>query len=56
MGPGNDHWVTIQSGLAEGNEVVIDGIYELKLASSKNNAGTDGGHFHADGSYHEGEH
>ena len=56
VGAANDTWVIIQSGIAEGNEVVIDGIYELKLISSKNNTGTDGGHFHADGSYHEGEH
>lgn len=55
IGIRNDQWVEIQSGLASGNEVVVDGIYELKLAS-KNDDAQKGGHFHADGTWHEGEH
>ena len=55
IGIRNDQWVEIQSGLAAGNEVVVDGIYELKLASKKD-ASQKGGHFHADGTWHEGEH
>lgn len=47
-------WVEIKSGLTDGDEVVLAGAYELMLASSGNAA--KGGHFHSDGTYHEGEH
>ena len=40
--------------IGEGQEVVIDGVYQLKLATT----GQDlkGGHFHADGTWHEEDH
>jgi hypothetical protein len=31
---------------------VLDGVYELKLASSQHGATPRGGHFHADGTWH----
>jgi hypothetical protein len=44
--------VIVQSGLAEGDEVVVDGLYELKLATSQAGGAVKGGHFHADGTFH----
>jgi hypothetical protein len=37
-------------------EVVSDGAYELKLALPTSNESKPAGHFHADGTFHEGEH
>ncbi len=53
LGVSDGHWVAINSGVKEGDEVVLDGIYPLMLATS----GTmqKGGHFHADGTWHEGD-
>jgi multidrug resistance efflux pump len=53
MGVNDGRWVVIQSGLMRGDEVVLDGAYELKLATAQSGASPRGGHFHADGSYHE---
>ncbi|MDG2201691.1 MAG: efflux RND transporter periplasmic adaptor subunit [Phycisphaerales bacterium] len=54
LGMNDDRWVEVLSGLGEGDQVVLDGGFQLMLATS----GTiqKGGHFHADGTYHEGEH
>jgi len=52
MGPTDGKWTTIYSGLAENDEVVVDGVYQLKLATSAQV--TKGGHFEADGTWHEG--
>ncbi len=53
---GNDdgRWVEILSGITDGDEVVLDGGFQLLLATS--GSIPKGGHFHADGTYHEGEH
>lgn len=53
MGIDDGRWVQINSGLSLTDEVVLDGAYELKLASSQNNAAQKGGHFHADGTFHD---
>ncbi len=37
-------------------EVVTDGAYELKLAQPQGGNAKPAGHFHADGTFHEGEH
>jgi len=55
MGVDDGRWVSINSGLALGDEVVLEGAYELKLATAQSGAMQKGGHFHADGSFH-GEH
>ena len=55
MGVDDGRWVVINSGLALGDEVVLQGAYELKLATAQSGATKKGGHFHADGTFH-GEH
>ncbi len=52
MGVSDGRWVTIESGLVRGDEVVLNGVYELKLATQNSGTSLKGGHFHADGSYH----
>ncbi len=54
LGPNDGRWVAILSGLRQGDEVVLDGGYQLMLASSP--AATKGGHFHSDGTFHEESH
>jgi multidrug efflux pump subunit AcrA (membrane-fusion protein) len=53
LGAEDGRYVVISSGVREGDEVVVDGVYQLMVATS----GTiqKGGHFHADGTFHEGE-
>lgn len=53
LGVDDGRWVVIKSGVAEGNEIVLDGVYQLMVATSGNI--TRGGHFHPDGTFHEGE-
>lgn len=57
LGDNDGKWVVVKSGLAEGDEVVIDGIYELKLEHQQLNNGAsapEGFHVHADGTVHTG--
>jgi multidrug efflux pump subunit AcrA (membrane-fusion protein) len=51
LGLHDGRWVAIRSGIKAGDEVVLDGAYELKLSGSGKAA--QGGHFHADGAFHE---
>jgi len=53
MGADDERWVVIRSGLMRGDEVVSNGAYELKLATDQGGVTQAGGHFHADGSFHE---
>lgn len=53
LGPADGRWVVVRSGLRAGDEVVRDGVYELKLSGAGK---AIGGHFHADGTFHAGEH
>lgn len=53
LGLDDGRWVVIKSGVAEGNEIVLDGVYQLMVASS--GTMTKGGHFHPDGTFHEGD-
>lgn len=55
MGVNDGRWVAINSGITLQDEVVLDGAYELKLATEQSGITTAGGHFHADGSFHVGE-
>lgn len=52
MGVDDGRWVVINSGVGLGDEVVLQGAYELKLATSQSGTAQKGGHFHADGSFH----
>ena len=53
LGIDDGRWVVIKSGVAEGDEVVLNGVYQLMVATS--GSITKGGHFHPDGSFHEGD-
>lgn len=53
LGVSDGRWVEVKSGVREGDEVVLDGVYQLMLASSA--VAQKGGHFHSDGTFHEGE-
>lgn len=53
LGVDDGRWVAINSGLSLGDEVVLDGAYELKLASEQSGVSQQGGHFHADGTFHD---
>lgn len=54
LGKDDGRWVAVLSGFREGDEVVLDGAFQLMLATS----GTiqKGGHFHSDGTFHAGDH
>lgn len=52
VGISDGRWVVLASGVMEGDEVVHHGVYELMLASGS--AKQQGGHFHADGTWHAG--
>jgi hypothetical protein len=54
LGASDGRWVVVQSGLKEGEQVVLGGIYPLKL--SQQEGGTQAGHFEADGTFHTGKH
>ena len=56
LGTDDGRWIAINSGLALGDEVVVDGAYELNLASETGGMNRQGGHFHADGTWHAEEH
>ena len=53
LGVSDGRWVAVKSGLRLGDQVVLDGAYELKLASEQGGRTQRGGHFHADGTFHE---
>jgi hypothetical protein len=53
LGIDDGNWVVVKSGVAEGDEIVLDGVYQLMLATAGNVS--KGGHFHPDGTFHEGE-
>jgi hypothetical protein len=55
LGVDDGRWIEVKSELGPNDEVVLEGAYELKLASAQSGTSQKGGHFHADGSYH-GEH
>ncbi len=52
VGITDGRWVLLESGVKEGDEVVLDGNYQLMLAMS--GSAPKGGHFHSDGTFHEG--
>ena len=54
LGLNDGRWVAVLSGLKDGDEIVLDGGFQLMLATS--GSIQKGGHFHSDGTFHEGEH
>jgi multidrug efflux pump subunit AcrA (membrane-fusion protein) len=52
LGASDGVWVEVKSGVGPDDEVVLDGIYELKLTGA--GKAEAGGHFHADGTFHAG--
>jgi len=54
IGISDGRWIVIASGVKEGDEIVLGGNYQLMLATSGTAA--KGGHFHPDGTFHEGGH
>ncbi len=55
LGASDGRWVVVNSGVKEGDEVVVGGIYPLKL-SQQEGGGAQAGHFEADGTFHTGKH
>ncbi|MFT4571643.1 MAG: multidrug efflux pump subunit AcrA (membrane-fusion protein) [Hyphomicrobiaceae bacterium] len=53
LGVDDGRWVEIKSDLGPNDEVVLNGAYELKLATAMSGTSQKGGHFHADGAFHE---
>ncbi len=53
LGLSDGRWIIVESGFMAGDEVVHHGVYELMLASG--GAKQKGGHFHSDGTFHEGD-
>lgn len=54
LGVDDGRWVAVLSGLRDGDEVILDGGFQLMLATS--GSIQKGGHFHSDGTFHDGEH
>ena len=52
LGIDDGRWIEVKSEVGPNDEVVLEGAYELKFASSQSGAGRKGGHFHADGTFH----
>jgi hypothetical protein len=52
LGESDGRWIAVKSGLKKGDEVVLDGVYALKLTGSAQQA-PPGYHYHADGSLHK---
>ena len=53
LGADDGRWVVINSGLSPQDEVVLDGAFELMLATQQSGVTQKGGHFHADGTFHQ---
>jgi multidrug efflux pump subunit AcrA (membrane-fusion protein) len=53
LGASDGRWVEVKSGVMFGDDIVLGGVYPLMLASSSSGEIQEGGHFHADGTFHE---
>jgi hypothetical protein len=54
FGINDGRWIEVKEDVMEGDEVVLGGVYELKLTGSGKPTGA--GHFHADGTWHDTSH
>ena len=55
LGTSDGRWIEVMSGVMRGDEIVLGGVYPLMLASSQSGGRAEGGHFHADGTFHPSE-
>lgn len=53
FGLSDGRWIVVETDVFTDDEVVLHGAYELKLTGAGKPSGK--GHFHADGTYHEGD-
>ncbi|MGI8906639.1 MAG: efflux RND transporter periplasmic adaptor subunit [Candidatus Sumerlaeaceae bacterium] len=53
LGITDGQWVAVESGVKAGDEVVLGGVYQLKLAGG--GKASEAGHFHSDGTFHAGK-
>ncbi|MEM6277881.1 MAG: hypothetical protein AAF733_00280 [Verrucomicrobiota bacterium] len=56
LGVDDGRWIEVRSGVGPNDEVILDGAYELKLATAQSGTAQKGGHFHADGTFHADDH
>ncbi|MGP1345150.1 MAG: efflux RND transporter periplasmic adaptor subunit [Phycisphaerales bacterium] len=57
LGIDDGRWIVVNSGLRRGDEIVLDGSFQLMLATAQAGGGMPkGGHFHADGTWHAEDH
>ncbi len=54
LGASDGRWVEVLSGVRAGDQVVLDGVYPLMLATSDRGERDTGFHVHADGTVHDG--
>lgn len=54
FGVSDGRWTAVTHGVQPGDEVVLDGVYQLMLATT--GAAQQGGHFDPDGTFHTGKH
>lgn len=54
LGSDDGRWVVVSSGVRQGDRIVLDGAFQLMLATS--GSIQKGGHFHSDGTYHAEDH
>lgn len=54
LGISDGRWVVVQSGVRQGDEIVMGGNFQLMLATS--GSSEKAGHFHSDGTFHQGSH
>ncbi len=55
LGGSDGRWVEVRSGVMLGDQIVLGGVYPLMLATSAAGERQRGGHFHADGTFHDDE-
>jgi multidrug efflux pump subunit AcrA (membrane-fusion protein) len=55
LGASDGRWIEVRNPVHAGDEVVLGGVYPLMLATAGSSEIQPGGHFHADGTFHEGE-
>ncbi len=52
LGVDDGRWVVVNSGVRLGDQIVLDGAYELQLALAQAGGAPRGGHMHPDGTFH----